>query len=189
MTAHCPRVLGDARHPANVGDRKRLVELKARYEDLARARTIVAAGERVGTFRQVDTYFALGERRLKLRMVEGRQDALLIYYERRDDVGLKESEVLLYTLPDAETVKEMLTRVLGVQVIVRKRREIYRLEGVQVHLDEVDGLGRFVEFELAAEDTPDGIEIGRATLAAMRERFGIPDEDLVASSYSDLLAD
>ena len=170
-------------------DRKRLVELKARYEDLDRARTIVAAGERVGTFRQVDTYFALGERRLKLRAIEGQRDAVLIYYERRDDVGLKESEVLLCALPEPEAMKEMLTRVLGIQVVVRKRREIYRHESVQVHLDEVEGLGRFLEFELAVEDSPPGIEAGRAKLAAMRGKFAIPDEDLVASSYSDLLAE
>lgn len=170
-------------------NRKRLVELKARCEDLERARAIVAAGEHVGTYRQTDAYFALGERRLKLRETEGRRGALLIYYERRDDAGLKESEVLLTDLPDPEPVKEMLTRVLGIQVVVRKRREIYRQGGVQVHLDEVDGLGRFLEFELAVEDSPEGIQAGRTKLAAMRATFGIPDEDLVASSYSDLLAD
>jgi predicted adenylyl cyclase CyaB len=170
-------------------NRKRLVELKARCEDLERARGIVAAGEHVGTYRQTDTYFVLGERRLKLRETEGRRGALLIYYERRDDAGLKESEVLLTDLPHSEPVKEMLSRVLGIQVVVRKRREIYRHEGVQVHLDEVDGLGRFLEFELAVEDSPEGVAEGRTKLAAMRGKFGIPDEDLVASSYSDLLAD
>ncbi|HEV8595994.1 MAG TPA: CYTH domain-containing protein, partial [Thermoplasmata archaeon] len=86
-------------------------------------------------------------------------------------------------------MKEILTRVLGTHVIVRKRREIYRHKGVQVHLDEVDRLGRFLEFELAVEDTREAAEAGRAKLAAMRNEFGIPDEDLVASSYSDLLAD
>jgi len=172
-----------------VGDRKRLVELKARYENHEKARAILSPSELVGVYRQTDTYFALGERRLKMREFEGRRDVLLVYYERPDEVGLKESDVLLYDLPEPEPVKEMLTRVLGIQVIVRKRREIYRHEGVQVHLDEVDGLGRFLEFELAVEDSPGGVEAGRATLAAMRGKFGIPDEDLVASSYSDLLAD
>jgi len=184
-----PKGLEGLDHPGCVGGRKRLVELKARFEDHERARAVLAPSGLVGTYRQADTYFALGERRLKLREIEGRRDALLIYYERRDDVGLKESEVLLCSLPEPEPVKEMLTRVLGIQVVVRKRREIYRHEGVQVHLDEVEGLGRFLEFELAVEDSPEGIEAGRTRLAAMRARFGIPDEDLVASSYSDLLAD
>ncbi|HEV8594292.1 MAG TPA: class IV adenylate cyclase [Thermoplasmata archaeon] len=170
-------------------DRKRLLELKARYEDLGKARAILRGSEHVGTFAQTDTYFALGERRLKLREIAGRGIGQLIYYERPDRVEEKESEVLLYEVADPATMKEILTRVLGTHVIVRKRREIYRHKGVQVHLDEVDRLGRFLEFELAVEDTREAAEAGRAKLAAMRNEFGIPDEDLVASSYSDLLAD
>jgi len=80
-------------------------------------------------------------------------------------------------------------RKCGGRIVVRKTREIYRHEGVQVHVDDVERLGHFVEFELAVEDTPDAVADGRARLAAMKSSFGIPDEDLVASSYSDLLAD
>ena len=72
---------------------------------------------------------------------------------------------------------------------MRKEREIYRHEGVQVHVDDVERLGHFVEFELAVEDAPDAVAEGRARLAALQTFFGIPEEDLVASSYSDLLAD
>ena len=170
-------------------ERKRLVELKARYEDLVRARAILAASEHIGTYRQTDTYFALGERRLKLREIAGRASGQLIYYERGDNPAAKESEVLLYDVPDPAILKAMLTRAFGVRVIVRKVRDIYRHEGVQVHLDEVEGLGRFLEFELAVEDEPPSIAEGKARLAALQARFAIPDEDLVASSYSDLLAE
>src|SRR3990170_3678710 len=89
-----PHLLLPAFPSRGVADRKRLVELKARYEDSGKARALLAGSEHVGTYRQTDTYFALGERRLKLREIGGRLGALLIYYERRDDVGLKESEVL-----------------------------------------------------------------------------------------------
>jgi len=42
-----------------------------------------------------------------------------------------------------------------VRVQVRKRREIWRWEGAQVHLDVVEGLGTFVEFEEpVAEEAP-----------------------------------
>ena len=172
-----------------MADRKRLVELKARYEDAAKARAILAGSERLGTFRQTDTYFALGERRLKLREVAGRPTGQLIYYERPDDPGVKQSVVLVYEAVDPAVLKDVLARTMGVRVVVRKVREIYRHDGVQVHVDEVEGLGRFLEFELAVEDTPSAIEEGRARLAALRMRFEIPEEDLVASSYSDLLAD
>jgi len=143
----------------------------------------------VGTYRQTDTYFALGERRLKLREIAGSDTAQLVYYERPDEPGVKQSEVLLYEVVDPPVLKDMMTRILGIRVVVRKTREIYRHEGVQVHVDDVEDLGRFIEFELAVADASAAVAEGRAKLAALQKRFEIPDEDLVASSYSDLLAD
>jgi adenylate cyclase class 2 len=165
---------------------KHLVELKARYEDHGKARALLGGAEHVATVRQVDTYYSLGERRLKLRSVGGAKEGQLIYYERPDVGGVKESQVLLATLPDAETVREILTRVLPVRAEVRKTREIYRFQGVQIHLDTVRGLGKFIEFEkvLASESER---EAGRTQLASLQAYFQIPDEDLMASSYSDLL--
>src|SRR5881296_3516980 len=86
-----PTVDAGARH---------LVELKARYEDLGKARALLAGSERLGTFRQVDTYFSTGERRLKVRSVEGQREGQLVYYERPDEGGVKESRVLLAPLPE-----------------------------------------------------------------------------------------
>ena len=63
---------------------KHLVEMKARYEDLGKARALLAGSETVGTFRQVDTYFLTGEKRLKVRSVEGRREGQIVYYERPD---------------------------------------------------------------------------------------------------------
>jgi adenylate cyclase class IV len=56
---------------------------------------------------------------------------------------------------------------------------------VRIHLDEVDGLGCFFEFEGVA--TADRGAAGFAPLFAdLRRRLHIEDEDLIAVSYSDL---
>lgn len=165
---------------------KQLVELKARYEDLGKARALLAGAERVGTFRQADTYFSLGERRLKVRAVEGRKDGQLIYYERPDRGGVRASLVLLADLPDAAVVLDILRRTFPVQAEVRKTREVYRLEGVQVHLDVVDGLGRFLELERVVSGEAEEKE-ERARLESLARYFQVPPEDFMASSYSDLL--
>ncbi|OGS46427.1 MAG: hypothetical protein A3K66_04385 [Euryarchaeota archaeon RBG_16_67_27] len=165
---------------------KRLVELKARYEDHGKARALLAGADRVGTFSQTDTYFVLGERRLKVRSVKGRVDGQLVYYERPDAASVKDSVVLLADVPVAEAVRDILGRVLPVQAEVRKTREIYRYQGVQVHLDAVDGLGRFIEFEKVIASDAERDE-GRRQLESLRAYFQIPEEDLMASSYSDLL--
>ena len=94
----------------NVSDRKRLVELKVRYEDPGKARALLAGSEHVGSYRQTDTYFALGERRLKIREAFGRPVGQLVYYERPDRPGVKESEVLRYEAVDPSVLKERLAR-------------------------------------------------------------------------------
>lgn len=166
---------------------KRLVELKARYEDLGKARALLQGAEHVGTFRQVDVYFGMGDRRLKLRSVEGQKDGQLVYYERPDEGGVKESRVLLAALPEAEEVLEILRRTFPVLAEVRKTREIYRFQGVQIHLDRVEGLGKFLEFEKTLADESEQTA-ARKQLEDLRAYFQIPEEDLTASSYSDLLS-
>src|SRR5439155_23566275 len=138
------------------------------------------------TFVQLDTYFSHGERRIKLRSNNSTKEGQLVNYERQDASGVKESRVLLASVSDAAAVREMLTRVLPVKVEVRKTREIYHFQGVQVHLDSVSGLGKFLEFEKILADDSEREE-GQKTLEALRRYFQIPDEDLMASSYSDLL--
>lgn len=163
---------------------KQLVELKARYEDLGKARALLAGAEHVATVRQVDTYFALGARRLKLRAVEGTKEGHLIYYERPDVGGVKKSRVLLEALPDVRAVCEILSQVFPAKAEVRKTREVYRFQGVQVHLDTVRGLGKFLEFEKVLKDASEAEE-GRNHLESLKAYFQIPDEDLMTSSYSD----
>ena len=100
---------------------KHLVELKARYEDLGKARALLAGATSLGTFVQSDTYFSVGERRLKLRTVDGVKEGQLVYYERPDASGVKESRVLLASVSDAGVVREMLTRVLPVKAESARR--------------------------------------------------------------------
>ncbi len=176
--------MGGAISPRVDAGTRRLVELKARYEDLGKARALLSGADRVGAFRQVDTYFALGDRRLKLRSVDGANEGQLIYYERPDVAGVKESRVLLATLADAAAVREILMHIFPVKAEVRKTREIYRFQGVQVHLDTVQGLGKFLEFEKVLTDESEREE-GTKQLESLRRYFQIPDEDLMSSSYSD----
>src|SRR5947209_19432542 len=89
---------------------KHLVELKARYEDLGKARALLSGATSLGTFVQVDTYFSLGERRLKLRSIDGTKEGQLVYYERPDASGVKESHGLLATVSAAEPVREVQPR-------------------------------------------------------------------------------
>ena len=128
------------------------VEIKARCSDQDSIRAILRSrnAEFRGEDRQVDTYFGSPSGRLKLR--EGNIENNLIYYERPDEGGPKTSRCILHPVSRDSSLKEILERSMGIAVVVDKRREIYFLENIKVHLDRVEGLGTFVEIEAQSEE-------------------------------------
>lgn len=139
----------------------------------------------IGEDRQIDTYFNVLEGRLKLR--EGNIENALIYYNREDIAGAKQSDVLLYKhLPDA-TLKEILERLHGIKVVVSKRRKIYFIENVKFHFDVVEELGTFVEVEAIDKDGNISPEILQQQCAEYAALFDIQPQDYISVSYSDLL--
>ncbi len=83
---------------------------------------------------------------------------------------------------DADAFAEVLAR-LGFRPVrvVRKRRELYALEGAHVCLDSVDGLGDFAEIEILSEDR----EAAEQKLFALAERLGLSRFE--RRSYLELL--
>jgi predicted adenylyl cyclase CyaB len=166
---------------------RRNLELKARDRDPARSLQVCRdrGAEDKGTLLQRDTYFEVPRGRLKLRE-EPDAVAQLIAYERPDLAGNKESRYRLVEVPDPAELRDALASVLGITVIVSKSRRLFIHDGVRIHLDRVDDLGDFIEFEGVAADGEDPSRFA-ALLDDLRGSLGIRDEDLLRESYSDLL--
>ena len=165
------------------------VELKARDPDPLRTleRALALGAEDRGELVQRDTYFGGVRGRLKLREQEP-GGAELIAYERPDD---PEPEVSSYTLApvgDPAALREALHRALGTVVVVAKRRRLLLWDGVRIHLDDVEGLGTFLEFEAVAAPGSD-LTSDRAKVERLREELAVEDDALVAGGYADLLLD
>lgn len=163
------------------------VEIKARCNDPELVRSYLMAHEAdfKGTDEQTDTYFNVSNGRLKLR--EGIIENNLIYYNRNNQPGPKSSQFNLIKVEDAKGLKEVLERSCGIKMVVKKRREIYYINNVKFHIDEVPELGSFVEIE-AGNILADKTEAELLTQCNFYlNEFGIKDEDLVSVSYSDLL--
>ena len=62
--------------------------------------------------------------------------------------GPKRSDYLIVETSDPSTLKATLTAALGVRGVVRKTRRLYLVGQTRVHLDEVEGLGQFMELEV-----------------------------------------
>lgn len=165
----------------------RNIELKARLDSLVLARQVAErlATDALGVEVQTDTYFAGAQGRLKLRQREGRPDQL-VWYARPDALDAKASDYQLVEVAESAALKEALAAAYGILIVVEKRREIFLHHNVRIHLDQVAGLGDFLEFEAvlgAGHDDADG----RAALARLSQEFSIEPRRLVADSYSDLL--
>lgn len=163
------------------------MEFKARLVDLAAAREIARrCGEYQATERQTDTYFAAASGRLKLREIAGR-GSWLIGYARGDDVSSRRSDYRLVEIADAVGVRETLTAALGVRATVRKVREIYLNRNVRIHLDCVEGLGEFLEFEAVLSGRDEEPE-GRRQVEELIELFSATIGEPIAVGYADFLS-
>jgi predicted adenylyl cyclase CyaB len=163
------------------------IEIKARIHDLPGLKKRVAAiSDTVGELiPQEDIFFNSPQGRLKLRILAPDQGQL-IYYERPDNSGPKQSDYFISQTAEPATLTDVLSRSYGVRGIVRKERWLYWIGNTRIHLDEVEGLGSFLEFEvvLSAGQT---IQEGQSIAAALMSRLDIAESDLVDSAYIDLL--
>ena len=163
------------------------IEIKARVKNLNRVREILKSknAEFRGVDHQIDTYFKINSGRLKLR--EGNIENYLIYYKRENKSGPKQSDVVLLEFDPKSSLKAILLSSMEILVVVDKKREIYFIDNVKFHIDDVDELGTFVEIE-AIDKMGD---IGRDKLLEQCQFFldllGIEKDDLISDSYSDLL--
>lgn len=165
----------------------RNIELKARLADLAAARQVAErlATKRLGIQHQVDTYFHCRDGRLKLREIDG-LSAQLVWYSRPDEQGPKASDYRLVPVSNPKTLRAALQAALGIRGVVEKRREAFLHHNVRIHLDEVSGLGQFLEFEAVLGPHVDD-RAGHAQLDDLARQFAIRPADLLCGSYGEMI--
>ena len=169
----------------------RNVELKARDADPEKtlAAALAHGAEDQGVLTQRDTYFAAREGRLKLREErrgDGPWSATLIDYSRADDPQARTSAYHLVDVADPGALKVALDASLGTTIVVEKFRRLLLWQDVRIHLDEVDGLGTFVELEAVAPEGSD-LSAEHRKVAELRQVLDIADDDVEATGYASLL--
>jgi adenylate cyclase class IV len=166
----------------------RNIEIKARIASVAellpRAQALAggAAPERID---QDDSFYPCNHGRLKLRrFADG--SAELIHYHRADAGGPKLSDYVRVPVPDADALHAALTRAQGELGRVRKCRWLLQVGATRVHLDEVQGLGHFLELEVVLTDGQSEAE-GEAVAHRLMAELGVQPAQLLAGAYMDLL--
>ncbi|XP_055618150.1 uncharacterized protein LOC129763277 [Toxorhynchites rutilus septentrionalis] len=168
----------------------RNVEIKARLGDKkAFQRRIQIARKLTGSdgeiIKQRDVFFNSLKGRLKLRYLENKKSELILYY-RPNVGGPKISTFHKIDLDQPEVLETILTESAGRVGEVRKQRHFYLHDRTRIHLDDVEVLGHFLEFEvvLKPEET---LEDGSAVVRELMKVFEIEDEDFIVGAYMDKL--
>jgi len=134
------------------------VEVKARAPEGMAERIADLGGELMAVESHLDLYFNSPLRDLKrsdeaLRIRIKEQGARLTYKGPKLDSTTKSRLELTVKIDDARLMEEILGRLgFVLSATVRKRRSKYSYQGLTLALDEVEGLGCFVELEAAGEE-------------------------------------
>lgn len=166
------------------------VELKAPVPETALAALRARLGVPLAVEEHADAYFQHPSRDFAatdeaVRVSRRGARAELTYKGPRLDVATKSRREVTLAIDDADAASEMLA-LLGFREVmtVRKTRALHHVAGFEVALDDVPGLGAFVEVErLVADDAARaGVE---AEARALLSSWGL--RTLERRSYLELL--
>lgn len=167
------------------------VKVRAQHADVKKRLDELDA-EHVVDKTQVDTYFSAPHRDFArtdeaLRVRKENGEAYVTYKGPKMDDKMKTREEHETTVGSAEEARAVFES-LGFEEFgtVEKERKVYELDGAKVTLDDVNGLGEFVEIELEADGDAE-IDGSRAAILDTLERLGLDSNDSVRDSYLELL--
>ena len=163
------------------------IEIKARVRDFAeiRSRAAKLTDTPLEVIPQEDTFFNVPQGRLKLRVLDPKR-AQFIYYMRPDQEGPKRSDYEIFETDNPDKLKSVLAAAYGIRGIVRKTRYLFLVGQTRVHLDDVDGLGQFMELEVVLRDGQSDAE-GEEIAHRLMTSLGVERSDLIDGAYMDLI--
>jgi predicted adenylyl cyclase CyaB len=161
------------------------LELKARISSISDAIRAARSFHMrpMGILQQRDVYYNVPHGRLKLRIINT-CGAELIYYNRPNKKDHRYSDYCILPVSNPKLTNAFCTAVFSQKVVVTKKRRLYLYKNSRIHLDDVNGLGEFIEFEVLVKY---GKRQAQILLNFLSAQFGIKRSTTIAASYSDLL--
>jgi len=163
------------------------LEIKVRIKNHDNVRKLAkefCKGKKHETFiqKQEDIYYKVNKGRLKLRIIDGKKGNLIHYYRGNKDL----KRVSEYTIAETETPAAMdsiLSSLHGKLITVKKVREIFITDNVRIHIDSVNRLGKYLEFEVIFSS----LAKAKKDMKKLVEHFMLDEKQFIKVSYSDLL--
>ncbi|QIO22638.1 class IV adenylate cyclase [Haloarcula sp. JP-L23] len=174
------------------------VEVKVAADLAAVAERLDELGaEQTGDVLQVDTYYDAPHRdfaetdealRVRRETSDGETAARITYKGPLVEAESKTREEVETGVTDGEKADAIFEQLgFDPAATVRKDRCFYRYEGYTITLDDVEGVGEFVEVE--TETDASGVEAAREGAYEVLRALGLDPEDQTRTSYLGLLLD
>lgn len=160
------------------------VKMKVPSLEAIRLKAIYLGARHEAILVQRDTFYRCMSGRLKLREIEGAR-AELISYARTDEAAVRTSNYAIFRTNDPETLHETLSRSLGVAGVVAKRRTLLLWRNLRIHLDQVQNLGDYIEFESVVGEVDEAA--AKANLDELLQRLDLGNAEIVPVAYVDLI--
>ncbi len=149
-------------------------------------RAIKIDAKNIATLSQIDTYFLVGNKRLKLREEKGTN--YIVYYVRSNKKDSKLSKYKIITIPKnlVWLVKKLISSIFDVKVIVNKKRDLFMYKNTRIHFDDVKNLGTFIELETVFNTKQNEDDLV-AEHDLVIKSLGLDMLEKIPNSYSDLM--
>jgi predicted adenylyl cyclase CyaB len=160
------------------------LEIKIKIKNISQIRNILGKIDAIYQFNmeQIDTYFKLGENKIKTREINN-SEIQLIEYIRKEVKGKKISSYSIKSLNNSE--KNSLFKKNKPLCKIHKKRELWIYKNTRIHLDTVKNLGKFLELETVLKNIPK--KEGNKEFNSLISMLQIDKNESIPYSYSDML--
>ena len=162
---------------------------RARADSLDEARSMIEGigASYIGSIRLTELYYKTSIGRLVVREIEGEDTLKLIYYAKRMSGIVTVFRVYVVYTRERGELKKILKDVLGTDAVVNISRDIYYLNQVEIHLDNVSKLGAFIGLKRMFGFKRGEKRRNIRLIKDLLEKLNINPDDLVDALYGDLL--
>jgi predicted adenylyl cyclase CyaB len=159
------------------------LELKIRVTSHQSLKKILKqiGAENKGMLKQKDVYYSIPNGLLKLRIENGNES--LIFYNRNENDKNRWSDFEFLKFANSNGEK-FFSKLFDVEVIVKKKRELFYYGDTRIHLDKVNNLGKFLELETLVIN---GKADAKKRFEKIMSLLKLDESKQIRKSYRDLL--
>jgi len=164
------------------------VEIRFKAENLSEDLLRSIGAKLISESKEVDKYFKFSkdkERSFILRIREKNNEFLLTLKgssKLKTDCAWPEWETKINNHKELENF--LINNNFEELVMINKLRKKFKYQNFEINLDNIEGLGKFVEVELIGEDSE---KLRRDIITFVKNKLGIKEDNIIEKGYVKLM--